>query len=117
MALLASLYASVERKKRELSVLRLIGLSGPGLFRYPIYQGMLIGTGGFVVAVVFFSVIAAMINTLFRAHLAAGESFCRLPVLHAASALGITILIAILAAAVAAWRVTQIEPAEALRDE
>ena len=117
MALLASLYASVERKKRELSVLRLLGLSGPVLFRYPIYQGVLIGTGGFVVAVVFFSVIAAMINTLFRAHLAAGESFCRLPVLHAVSALGITILIAILAAAVAAWRVTQIEPAEALRDE
>jgi putative ABC transport system permease protein len=117
MALLASLYASVERKKRELSVLRLIGLSGPVLFRYPIYQGMLIGTGGFVVAVAFFSVIATMINTLFRAHLAAGESFCRLPLLHAASALGMTVLIAILAAAVAAWRVTKIEPAEALRDE
>jgi putative ABC transport system permease protein len=117
MALLASLYASVERKKRELSVLRLLGLSGPGLFRYPIYQGMLIGTGGFVVAVVFFSMIAAVINTLFRAHLAPGESFCRLPVLHGASALGITLLIAVLAAAVAAWRVTQIDPAEALRDE
>jgi putative ABC transport system permease protein len=117
LALLASLYASVERKKRELSVLRLIGLSGPLLFRYPIYQGMLIGTGGFVVALVFFTAIATTINTLFSAHLAADESFCRLPIMHAISALGVTIVVAILAATVAAWRVTQIEPAEALRDE
>lgn len=116
-ALLASLYASVERKKRELSVLRLIGLSGPALFRYPIYQGILIGIGGFLVALLFFQAIGMTINTLFREHLGPGESFCRLPLWHTIGALAVTIGIAILAATFAAWRVTHIEPAEALRDE
>ena len=89
--LLASLYAAVERKKRELGVLRLLGLSRPALFRYPIYQGILIGHGGFVVAVVFFESIAMLINSLFAEHLQEGESFCRLPVLHSAGALAMTI--------------------------
>jgi putative ABC transport system permease protein len=116
-ALLASLYAAVERKKRELGVLRLLGLSRPALFRYPIYQGMLIGLGGFMVAIIFFESMAMLINSLFAVHLQVGESFCRLPVVHTASALAVTIVIAMVAATFAAWRITLIEPAEALRDE
>jgi len=116
-ALIASLYASVERKKRDLSVLRLIGLSRMSLFRFPIYQGIMIGSGGYVIAIGFFIAIALAINTWFSSHLAPGESFCHLPLFHAIAALCLTLLVAILAASCAAWRVMQIEPAEALRDE
>lgn len=116
-SLLASLYASVERKKRELSVLRLIGLSGAKLLRFPIYQGMLIAAGGYLVAMSFFQVLALTINRLFAQHLQKGESFCTLPIGHALAAAAATILIAMLAASLAAWRATRIEPAEALRDE
>jgi putative ABC transport system permease protein len=116
-SLVASLYASVERKKRELAVLRLLGLSGGKLFRFPIYQGMVIALGGYLVAMAFFQTLAAIINSLFAQHLQEGESFCTLPWLHALTALAATLGIAILAATLAAWRVTRIEPAEALRDE
>jgi putative ABC transport system permease protein len=116
-ALVASLYASVERKKRELGVLRLLGLPRLALFRYPVYQGMVIGAGGFVVAMLFFYTMATVINRLFGAHLGAGESFCKLPFPQACGALLATLLTAILASTWAAWRVTRIEPAEALRDE
>jgi len=124
-SLVASLYASVERKKRELSVLRLIGLSGPNLFRFPVYQGVLIGTGGFFMSMVLFGVFSRLINNWFRPYvdkllgfpMEAGVSFCRLPFFHISGALIGTILIAAFAAMVAAMRVTKIEPAEALRDE
>lgn len=116
-SLIASLYASVERKKKEMAVLRLIGLSGGKLFRFPIYQGVIIATGGYVVAMAFFQVLAYTINTLFASHLQKGESFCELPWPHALTSLGATIAIAVLAATLAAWRATRIEPAEALRDE
>lgn len=124
-SLVASLYASVERKKREMSVLRLIGLSGPKLFRFPIYQGMLIGTGGFLASLVLFSIFSRMINSWFRPYvdkllgfpMEAGVNFCRLPLLHMSIALMGTIAISALAAMIAAMRVTRIEPAEALRDE
>jgi putative ABC transport system permease protein len=117
MALLASLYATVERKRRELGVLRLLGISRRTLFRYPLYQGLMIGVGGFATAMLFFTGMALAIQGWFHHHLGPGESFCRLPPSHTAGALGLTLLMAMLAATCAAWRVTQIDPAEALRDE
>jgi len=116
-SLVASLYASVERKKRPLSVLRLLGLSGATLFRFPIYQGLMIAAGGFLLAWAFFHGMAQAINSLFQSHLRAGESFCRLPWEHQLLALGLTLALAALAAMVAVVRLARIEPAEALRDE
>ncbi len=115
--LMASLYASVERKRRDLSILRLIGLSGATLLRFPVYQGIIIAVGGFCVAFVFFESLAWIINTLFSNHLQAEESLCRLAIWHFIIVLGATVAVAVLAGTVAAWRVTRIEPAEALRDE
>jgi putative ABC transport system permease protein len=117
MALLASAYAAVERKRRDLGVLRLLGVSRRTLFRYPMYQSLMICVGAFIVAMVFFTGMALAINDWFRGHLNPGESFCRLPPSALTGALGLTLLIAMLAAACAAWRVTQVDPAEALRDE
>jgi putative ABC transport system permease protein len=116
-SLVASLYASVERKKRALSVLRLLGLSGPTLFRFPIYQGLIMATGGFLLAGGFFHGMAYTINRLFQQHLRPGESFCRLPWEHQAMAFALTLGLAALAAVVAVVRLARIEPAEALRDE
>jgi len=124
-SLTASLYASVERKKRELSVLRLIGLSGFNLFRFPVYQGIMIGAGGFLSSLFLFYAFAALINQWFRPYvekligfaLAEGVSFCRLPLPHLSGAFIATLSLAALAAVIAAFRITRIEPAEALRDE
>lgn len=124
-SLVASLYASVERKKREMSVLRLIGLSGGKLFRFPVYQGVMIAGSSFVVSMIIFMFFSKLINNWFRPYvhklldfpMEAGVSFCRLPFFHTTCAFIFTIIIAAVAAVVAAIRVTRIEPAEALRDE
>lgn len=116
-SLVASLYASVERKKRDLAVLRLIGLPRASLLRFPVYQGVTLAAGGFMAALAVFVALAQTINTLFAAHLRPGESFCRLPWHELALALAAALAVAALAAALAAWRVSRIEPAEALRDE
>lgn len=116
-SLMASLYASVERKRRDLAVLRLLGLSGGTLLRFPVYQGVLIAATGFAVAFGFFEGTAWVINTLFSGHLQAQESLCLLRAQHLLTALASTVAIAVVAGGVAAWRSTRIEPAEALRDE
>jgi putative ABC transport system permease protein len=127
-ALVASLYASVERKKRELGVLRLIGLSGPSLFRFPIYQGILIGVGGFITSVAVFQVFSWLINQLFTSHvekllgfslslLKTSQNLCWIPASYLTIALAGTMLVSGCAALVAAVRVNRIEAAEALRDE
>ena len=116
-ALTASLYASVERKQKELSVLRLLGLPMGALLRFPLYQGMFIAGGGLLIALGVFHGLAYIINTLFKAHLASSESLCRLPWDHAALACGGVLALAVLASVAAALRTTRIDPAEALRDE
>ncbi len=116
-ALIASLYASVERKRKELSVLRLLGFSANQLFRYPIYQGVVIAIGGFLLAWGAFQAIAGTINQLFSQHLQAGESFCALPLFHLSIAFAGTVLMACAAAFAAVIKLARIEPAESLRDE
>lgn len=116
-ALVASLYASVERKRRELAVLRLIGLSRTCLIRLPIYQSLLLTTGSYVVAIGTFHIIATTINQLFRGQLHAGEGFCKLPAFDQICAVVGFLVIAVLAAILAATRVNRASPADALREE
>ncbi len=124
-SLAASLYASVERKKRELSVLRLIGMAGLTLFRFPIYQGALIAAGGFCMSLILFQVFSQLVNTWFRPYIdkllgfpiEEGVAFCRLPFFYMGAGFLGVIIVASLAAMVSAARIMRIEPAEALRDE
>ncbi|WP_294956607.1 ABC transporter permease [Sulfurovum sp.] len=113
----ASLYSSVERKRKELSILRLIGLSGAMIFRFPIYQGIVIASSGVVVALLFFAIMATVINKLFQAHLQSGESFCTLTSTHIAMVFAAAVLLAVVASGIAAYKATKTDPAEAMRDE
>lgn len=116
-ALTASLYASVERKKRELNMLRLLGLLKREIVLFPVFQGLLLSSGGLLLAGLVFSVVSAVINRLFSSHLRTAESLCTLSVQHFIFlALGVFVL-SNLAATIAALRATRLDPAEALRDE
>lgn len=115
--LLSNIYAGIERKRRDLAVLRLLGLSGGTFFRFPLYTAGILAASGFVVAMGLFSVIAGVINVLFGSHLQAGESLCRLAWWHPFIAFGLTLGVALFAGAVAARRALMVEPAEALRSE
>ncbi len=116
-ALVASLYASVERKKKEIGVLRLIGLSGSLLIRFPVYQGLFIVFTAYLFALGFFYMLAYVINILFATHLQSSESLCSLSASHLMFSFTGTVLLAVLAGGIAAWRVSRIDPAKALRDE
>jgi putative ABC transport system permease protein len=116
-SLSASLYASVERKRRELGILRLMGVSGFSLLAFPLFQGICIACGGFFLALAFFHATAHVINQLFQEYINLYETLCALSLLHATIVLFSTIAIAVAASLFAAWRTARIEPAEALRDE
>lgn len=116
-ALIASLYAAVERKKRELSILRVIGLSRFDLFRFPVYQGMTISALGVVLAIFAFWGLAAVINRVFAEDLDFGQRLCQLPGHYLVIAFALTVLTALLSSLLAAWKSTLIEPAEGMREE
>ena len=116
-SLLSNVYASLERKRRELGVLRLLGVSGSAFLRFPLYSSVLLTTGGFLSSWLLFTGLSSVINRLFSEHLRGGESLCRLTPEHAASALGLSLGLAAAAGIAAALRAARIEPSEALRDE
>ncbi|ACN13943.1 ABC-type transporter, permease protein [Desulforapulum autotrophicum HRM2] len=116
-SLTASLYASVERKRRDLGVLALIGFGRGGLLCFPLCQALFLSLGGLGLAFGFYWGMAGLINQLFSTQLAAGERFCQLDYVHLIYAASGVILLGQTAAALAAWRVITIDPAEALRDE
>jgi len=116
-ALTASLYASVERKKKELNVLRLLGLLKKELVLFPIAQGLLLSTGALLLSVIIFATVAQVINQLFRSQLQTSESLCTLSPLHFFLLFAGVWSLSIIAATFAALRATRLDPAEALRDE
>ncbi|MDR2946643.1 MAG: hypothetical protein LBV79_07865, partial [Candidatus Adiutrix sp.] len=116
-SLLSNIYAGLERKRRELGVLRLLGVSGFAFLRFPLYSSVLLTAGGFFSSWLMFAALSAVINHLFRDQLRAGESLCRLAWEHAAAALAVSLAVAAAAGLAAALRAARIEPSEALRDE
>jgi len=116
-ALVASLYAAVERKKRDIGVLRLMGLSRNAVFWFPIYQGVTIAALSVLVAIAGYSILSSIINYVFAADLKLGEKICFLPYAYFAYAFVLTALAAALSSLLAAWKSTEIDPAEAIREE
>lgn len=116
-ALIASLYAAVERKQQELSVMRLIGLSRPNVFLFPIYQGITMTLMSMIIAMGGYFLLSAVINRIFSNDLEMGERICELPPAYLVIAVLTAVVVALMSSSFAAWRTTKIDPAEALRHE
>jgi len=115
--LIASLYASVERKHKDLAMLRLIGLSRRDLFSFPVYEGIILAGAGISMALSGYYVLAAIINQVFADEMGLGERICHLPLSYVWQAIAITLIVALLSALLAAWKATLVEPSEAIREE
>ncbi len=115
--LAASLYAAVERKGRDLAMLRLIGLSRTDLFALPVQEGLLIAAGGMLCAWFAYLALATVINRVFTDELGGGERICELSVGTLLGATAITLGVALLSALIAARKATRIDPADAIRAE
>ncbi|MEI2772328.1 MAG: FtsX-like permease family protein [Candidatus Competibacter sp.] len=116
-ALVASLYATVERKQREIAMMRLLGLSRFAVSRFPLYQSAAIAALAAGLAILGFYTLAAVINAVFAAGLGLGARICQLPMGTLVQTLVVTVAAAVGSSLFAAWRTTLIEPAEAIRVE
>jgi putative ABC transport system permease protein len=115
--LIASLYAAVERRQRDLGVMRLLGLTRGHVFFFPVAEGAMIAALGLTAGFAGYAALAAVINRAFASELAPGEVFCTLPLRYLPVAVATILVLAALASLAAAWRATRIDPAEAIRDQ
>ena len=115
--LVASLYAAVERRRRDLGVLRLLGFARRHVFFFPVAQGFIIAVLGLAAGFGGYAALAGAINRAFAMDLAPGEAFCILPGAYVPLFCLSTVALAGLASLVAAWRATCIDPAEVIREQ
>jgi putative ABC transport system permease protein len=112
----ASLWANVDRKRKELSVLRLVGFRTGDIIWFPVIQSLYTATLGWVMASLIFLGVAHLINRMFTDQLERGDNVCQLLPEHFLIAFGLTIASAFLAAGMAGYRAARIEPSEGLRE-
>ena len=110
-----SLWANVNRKAREFSLLRLIGFSARGIVWFPLIQALLTGVLGWLLACLVYLLIQVSLNSLFLDNLGAGQAVCKLHPGHLLLALLLTLLAALLAATVGGVRVARMELSAGLK--
>ncbi|MGF1546665.1 MAG: ABC transporter permease [Thiotrichales bacterium] len=116
LSLSANLWASIERKRRELSVLRLVGFRTGDIVLVPMVQAVFTAFFGWLIAALIYRAVAMAINRLLADQLEPGQSVCVLAPQHLVYALLLTLAAAVIAAALAGYRAAKIEPAEGLRE-
>jgi len=116
LSLGASLWANVDRKRKELSVLRLVGFRTADIVWFPMVQALFTAVLGWALAVTIYQATAWVINDMMAAQLETGQQVCRLLPWHYAIALALTCAAAVLAAGLAGLRSARVEPSEGMRD-
>ena len=111
----ASLWANVERKQSDFSVLRLVGVRSEGIVWFPLVQALLTAALGWLLASVVYLLVATLLNALFVPLVGGSEPVCTLRAWHLAVALLLTLLVAALSATAAGLRAAALEPSLGLR--
>jgi putative ABC transport system permease protein len=112
----ASLWANVDRKRKELSVLRLIGFKSGRIVMFPVLQSCYTAVLGWLLAVLVYLAFEYLINFFLAPRLNLDRALCFLLAEHFLWALGMTLVIAIFAAILGGMRAARIEPSDGLRE-
>jgi putative ABC transport system permease protein len=116
LSLAASLWANVDRKRRDIALLRLLGLRAGPVIGFPAVQALLVAIGGLALSGLAYLAVAAVFNRAFATQLARDELVCALQPRHAVYAVGLTLLFALIASIVGGYRAVRIDPADSLRE-
>ncbi|PWC40176.1 FtsX-like permease family protein [Azospirillum sp. TSO22-1] len=116
LSLAASLWANVDRKQKDLALLRLVGFTTAPLVAFPAAQAVMIALCGAAASAACYAAVAASLNAVLSENLAHGEVVCRLPLPAALAALLLTLVLSVLASALGGFRASRIEPSQCLRE-
>ena len=112
----ANLWANVDRKQKELSVLRLVGFSTGDIVWFPVLQALLTGVLGWMLASAIYLGVEASVNQILIAQADDNNPVCRLLPVHFEIALAFTLCAAVLSAALGGYRAARIQPSDGLRE-
>lgn len=112
----ASLWANVERKKRDLSVLQLVGFNSSQIILFPWLQSLYTGILGWLLAVLAYLAAEQLINHWLAPELEIDQVLCYLLPEHFFWAFALTLIVVSIAGVSGGRRVTHLEPSDGLRE-
>ncbi len=116
LSLGANLWANVDRKRKQLSVLRLVGFRTRDIVWFPMVQALYTAVLGWALAVSLTFATAMVINRMMAEQVDPGQQVCLLLPSHYGIALALTCAAAVIAAGLAGLRSARVEPSEGLRE-
>lgn len=115
-SLIGAFSANIDRKRRDLALLRLIGYDRKSLLGYVMVQALVLTSIGYVVGVGFYWVGSELFNVLLGQALPAGHYVSVLTPLHVVSAMVIALGVAVVVSLIGGYMAMQVQPSESLRD-
>jgi len=115
-SLVGALMANIDRKRKDLALLRLMGYGKAAMQSYVVMQACMLTLVGFVVGCLLYFVGSYLFNQMLGSYMSADHFVCRLEPVHFLLALTAALSVAIAVAGVGGILVNKIEPAESLRD-
>lgn len=115
-SLIGSFIANVDRKRKHIAVLRLLGFTGPAVGAYVIVQGCLLSLLAYIGGYGIYLIASQIFNRALAGSQATDQMLCRITWAHSLLAMTITVVVAVVVASIGAYRAINIEPAQSLRE-
>ncbi|MEO1855918.1 MAG: hypothetical protein ABGY95_00955, partial [Rubritalea sp.] len=113
----ANLYANVQRKKKALAYLQLLGSSRFSLIWYPSFKSLGLVVGGLLGSFIAYYTFGIAVDHMVSSSLQAGESFVELSRLDIQIFISAVLLTSMFASLIAALTVLRVDPSEAMRED
>lgn len=115
-SLVGAFLANIDRKRRHLAVLRLLGFSSLAVSAYVVLQALVLSLVGYLGGLGSYFLGSLLFDRLLVSSQATGAFICHITVWHGVVALLLAFLVAGLVALIGALRAIRIQPAESLRE-
>lgn len=115
-AITANVYAGVQRKRRDLAYLQLLGVHRGTLFLFPYLKSLLLILAGILLAILAYGVFGYTADRFFAGAMEDAASLTRLGPVHLSLLLAGIVGIGSVASLLAALTITRIEPGEFIRE-
>ena len=115
-SLIGAFLANVDRKRKHIAVLRLLGFTSPAVGLYIIFQGVILTLLAYGGGILLYLSGSALFNRTLASSQSTEQMICRITPFHSLLALILALTVAILVAIIGARRAIAIQPAESLRE-
>lgn len=115
-SLIGSFIANVDRKRKHIAVLRLLGFTGPTVAVYVMLQGCLLSLLAYAGGYSIYLIASQIFNRALADSQTTGQMLCKITLEHSLLAMAMTVVVALLVASIGAYRAIDIEPAQSLRE-